>query len=548
MYAHSEPIAPFAARPLHQLTDQIFDTLVIGGGINGAGVARDLALRGLSVLLVEKGDYASGTSSTSTKLIHGGLRYLENFDFRLVFEACRERLVLQKIAPHLVQPLPFLIPVYREDPRPLWMIRAGLTLYDLLAMFRNPGRHKILKSDRARSIAPVLQPAGLTGVARYWDCRMDDARLCVENVISAREAGAVVENYLEVVSLQHDAGQVCGAELRDLESEQTVTVQARSVVNTTGPWLDRIRALDGEHRSLLRTTRGTHILVPRIGNCDEALYLTAGSDERLFFVIPWGELSLIGTTDIDFDDEADRVKPTEEDIDYLLRESHRHLKGTTLGRDDVVAAFAGLRPLIAADSESASKVSREHYIEISASGLISLGGGKYTTYRAVAEEISDLVVARLAKQAPKCQTAKQPLPGGEGAGRRFGHKQQWKLLRQVTGLSDEQQQRLLALYGTRTTELIEMIEQRPELAEPVCKGSELLRVQVEYGVRYEMARTPEDLLRRRTPLALAEGQGSRELAPVSEQMGKLLSADAGSMKRWQEDYCHRNLLKNTDDT
>jgi len=531
--------APYGGRDLERLARSPFDALIIGGGINGAGLARDLALRGHAVLLVDKGDFASGTSSASTKLIHGGLRYLENFDFRLVFEACRERAVLQRIAPHLVRPLPFFIPVYRDDPRPLWMVRAGLTLYDLLAMFRNPGRHRILPVSRALPQAPVLQPEGLTGVARYWDCRMDDARLVLENVLAAREAGATAENYLEATALHYRDGQVAGARLLDRESRRTVDVQARCVVNAAGPWLDRVRGLDGERGGLLRPTRGTHILVPRIGSCEEALYLTAGSDERMFFVIPWGELSLIGTTDIDFPEDPDRVTPTAEDIDYLLAECRRHLRGVAPGRGDVLAAFAGLRPLVAEESDSASQVSREHRIVVSSSGLVSVGGGKYTTYRAVAEELADLVEGRLGATRAPCRTARLPLPGAVGAEGRFGYARHWKMLRGQHGLSAEHLQALAELYGGRVQRLLELVEEDPALAEPVCAGSPLLRVQVVYGVREELARTPEDILRRRVPLALAAGRGLAELAGVCAELAHQLGADAGVCSAWQHDYRKR---------
>lgn len=532
----------YGRRAIEDWSSRDFDVLVIGAGINGAGLARDLAMRGLDVLLVDKGDFASGTSSASTKLVHGGLRYLENFDFSLVFEACRERAVLQKIASHLVQPLPFFIPVYRGDPRPLWMVRAGLMLYDLLSTFRSVGYHRILSAVRALSLAPVLQPQGLRGVARYWDCRMDDARLCLENVIAAAEAGAQVGNYLEAVALSYCGGTLSGATLRDLESGREIKVHARCVVNAAGPWLDKVRALDGEYGELLRPTRGTHILVPRIGQCAEALYLTAGSDERLFFVIPWGDLSLIGTTDVDYSDDPDRVMPTRDDIDYLLAESRRHLRDVELGRDDVVAAFAGLRPLIAEDQESASKVSREHRVVVSSSGLISVGGGKYTTYRAVAEEVADLVVARLGLKDPGCRTDRVALPGGEGMQIRAGHRHHWRMLRKLGGVSAAQVERLAALYGARTRQLLAMLEDDPGLAEPVCAGSELLRVQVAYGVLHEMARCPADLLRRRTPLALGKGRGLTELKAVAEQMAKLLGADAEVVQRWQEEYRRQTAL------
>ncbi|NIQ92998.1 MAG: glycerol-3-phosphate dehydrogenase/oxidase, partial [Desulfuromonadales bacterium] len=306
------------------------------------------------------------------------LRYLENFDLRLVFEACRERRTLMRIAPHLVHPLRFYVPVYKGDKRPLWMVRAGLFLYDLLAMFRNTHIHGVLSAEKAVAREPALRQQGLRGVAVYWDCRMDDARLCLENVIAASEAGAEVANYLQVTGLRKKKDKVTGVDLVDLESGRAFAAEADIVVNMTGPWMDKVRALDDDTEPMLRTTRGAHILVPRINQGNEALYLSSEQDDRLFFVIPWGDLSLIGTTDTDTDRPPEETVATEEDIDYLLEESANHLHGTTLTRDCVVATFAGLRPLVADTRDTASNVSREHRIFISASGLVSVGGGKYT--------------------------------------------------------------------------------------------------------------------------------------------------------------------------
>jgi len=387
-------------RDPQKLAGARFDALVIGGGINGAGIARDLTLRGLRVALVEKEDFASGTSSASTKLIHGGLRYLENYDFKLVFESCRERRILQNIAPHLVRPLPFFIPVYQDDPRPLWMIRAGLTLYDFLAMFRNTHHHRILAPGPAVGLEPALRPEGLSGVAQYWDCRTDDARLCLENILSAAEAGGVMLNYMEAKTLT-PTGDGWRLGLEDRESGAELETEARVVVNAAGPWLDRICALaePAGGGKKLRLTRGTHIVVPRINRGNEALYLTAGRDDRLFFVLPWGSLSLVGTTDIDFEGDPDQVRPTSADIDYLLEETSRHLQDVRIDRSQVVASFAGLRPLLAADGGQASKASREHKIFTGGPGLYSIGGGKYTTYRAVAAEVAAQVAERIGRGA-----------------------------------------------------------------------------------------------------------------------------------------------------
>ena len=524
-------------RNLAKLEQTRHDVLIIGGGINGAGLARELALRGIKVALVDRGDYASGTSSTSTKLIHGGLRYLENFDLRLVFEACRERQTLLRIAPHLVRPLRFYVPVYKGDPRPLWMVRAGMLLYDLLAMFRNTHMHGMLSADKAVEREPALRRDGLRGVAVYWDCQMDDARLCLENVIAAAEAGAVVANYMQVVGLSKKEGKIAGAELVDLETGHKLLVEAEVVINMTGPWMDKIRALDDDHEPMLRTTRGAHILVPRVHRGNEAIYLTSQQDSRLFFVLPWGDLSLIGTTDTDTDRPPEETEATEADIDYLLEESARHLHGTTLTRDCVVAAFAGLRPLVAnTRDDKESSVSREHRIFTSASGMISVGGGKYTTYRAVAEEVAGLIVAHLGQGKKASQTAQMNLPGGAIT----DLVTEVNRLQETYGQPLELIETLVNRYGSRAEQLLALAKQQPDLLTPVVAGSELTRMEVQYAVQFEQARTPDDILRRRTSLALGTGRGLNELEAVSSQMQSLLGVDSEIKEKWNIQYRERH--------
>jgi len=527
-------------RDPRRLADKSYDVLIVGGGINGAGIARDLALRGLQVLLVDKGDFGSGTSSASTKLIHGGLRYLETFDLRLVFEACRERRTLQRIAPHLVTPLPFVIPVYRDDPRSLWMVRAGMLLYDLLALFRNTHHHSILTPGEALEREPVLRPDGLRGAALYWDCRMDDARLCLENVLAARLAGAEVCNYLEVTALRQEHGRLCGARLHDLEADQHLEVRARLVINAAGPWLDRVCALAGDEKSKLRPTRGSHILVPRINRGDEALYLTAGRDERLFFVIPWGEVSLIGTTDTDDRADADQVTATAADIDYLLDESARHLQGEPLRREQILASFSGLRPLISEAVQRESKVSREHRIFEHGSGLVSIGGGKYTTYRAVAAEVAALACRRLGHDPGPAPTARVPLPGGAtGRFASFCRRRRGELASRLQ-LSPGEADQLLGRYGSRVELLLALTESDPTLREPLSRQPLLLRGEVLLAARYEFARTPEDILRRRTPLALGPERGLAQLDAVSALLAAELGGEHNRLNYWQTSYRQRH--------
>jgi len=537
MKRNLSPTPPVPPRDLSRLAERSHDVLIIGGGINGAGVARDLAMRGLRVALVEKGDFASGASSASTKLVHGGVRYLERMAFGLVFEACRERRILQTIAPHLVRPLPFLIPAYKDDPRSLATIRAGMTLYDLLAMFRNTHPHSILTSKEAFEREPALRQEGLRGAALYWDCRMDDARLCLENILAARELGAEVTNYLEVCGLIRKSGRIRGARVIDRETGQELEVAAEVVINATGPWLDRLCALDDDETKKLRPTRGTHILVPRINRGEEALYLTAGRDDRLFFVIPWGELSLVGTTDVDYQGDPDDVSPTETDIEYLLSETARHLRGRIPQRTDVVAAFAGLRPLVAeSTAASASRVSREHRIFESPSGLLSVGGGKYTTYRAVAAEVATLVAGRLGRGKGRSLTHRIALPGGATGNFTSFLAREVRNLAAEYGLPPAVLSGLVSLYGSRTSRLLSLLREEPALIRPVVEDSPLLAVQVAYSTDFEMARTPEDILRRRTSLALQKGRGLRELEGVANLMAERLHHPPEWHRHWQEDY------------
>ena len=530
------PDNPLLQRNCKRFGQQKFDVLIIGAGINGSGIARDLALRGLRLALIDKGDFASGTSSASTKLIHGGLRYLEQFALNLVFESCRERRILQNIAPHLVTPMPFVIPVYRNDPRSLMTIRAGMVLYDLLAAFRNTRRHRILSPAKALDAEPALREEQLTGAALYWDCRMDDARLCLENVLAAIESGAQAANYLEVTSLIKRAGRLAGARLLDRETTEEIEIEAEVVINATGPWLDRLCALDGDYSGKLRPTRGTHVVIPRVGRGNRALYLSTGRDKRLFFVIPWEAHSLVGTTDVDYTGDPDAVIPTEDDIVYLLRETSRHLRCPPIDRADVIASFAGLRPLVTDPTATASRISREHRIYQSDSGLISVGGGKYTTYRAVAEEVAIMVCERLGRGRGPSRTAEIPLPGGATGPFPAFLSGLTSSLSKEFGLPEPTIDTLLRRYGSRTRRLMDLLHARPDLARPIIPGSPLLAGEVIFAADHELTRTPADFLRRRTPAALRPGRGLDELPAVIELLGHHLRASAGQRWQWQADY------------
>ena len=388
-----------------------YDLLVIGGGITGAGIARDAALRGLHVLLVEKDDFAGGTSSRSSRLIHGGLRYLEHGQVRLVFEASAERRRLLRLAPHLVRPLRFVWPVYDGARVPFWEVVAGVTLYDALAVFRNVHRHRRLSAAGVEAEEPAVARSGLRGGVSYYDAATDDARLTLTNVLDAERAGATVLNHVAVQGLLEDRGRVTGARLVDRLAGAEVEIAARATVNATGPWSDAVRRLEGAGaRPRVRGSKGAHILVPqaRVGN-RAALTLLSPTDGRVMFALPAGEFTIFGTTDTFTDASPDEVRASEDDVAYLLRAANAFFPAGRLERGDVVSAWAGIRPLVVTSAESPSAASREHAIETTPAGVVTITGGKLTTYRIMARQVVDLVARRIGAGRP-CITAHVPLP------------------------------------------------------------------------------------------------------------------------------------------
>lgn len=509
---------------LERLKREQFDLLVIGGGINGAGVARDAAMRGLRVALVEKGDFASGTSSKSSKLIHGGIRYLQQGDIRLVRAACRERdLLRRRLAPHLVRPLAFVFPVYRGDPVGVLTLGVGMWLYDLLAAFRNIRAHRMLSAKRTRRLEPKLRANALRGAALYYDCFTDDARLTLETILAAEEEGAVLINYVEVAEFVKENGHLVGAVLQESFGGTRFQVRCRSVVNTTGPWADHVRRLDeAAARPCLRLTKGVHVVVPRsrVGNI-HAVVMHSPRDGRVMFAIPWGAHDIIGTTDTDFTGSPDAVRAERSDIEYLLETANWFFPDACLTENDVISSYAGLRPLVAPEDEKGpSAVSREEQIFESDSGLITLGGGKLTTYRLVAEEIVDLVCKRLGRprhQWKSCATAGKPLPGGQTS-----HPAE--LVREILahdgrGLTPEQVQHLVHRYGSRAPEVIALVQADSELRQILVPGMPDIWAEAAYAARAEMAIQPEDVLLRRTHVGLKEPrEAARIVDAVTEKL------------------------------
>lgn len=475
------------------------DLVVIGSGVTGAGVARDAAMRGIRTGIIDKGDFASGTSGKSSRLIHGGLRYLEMGHLGLVFEASRERRTLLRIAPHLVWPRSFIFPIHSGSRIPRWKLLAGLWLYDILALFRNVRRHEALSKQELIRAEPNLRQKGLKGGARYYDAQCDDSRLTLANVRSAHSHGALAANYVEMSEFDIADGAIQGIRVTDLVTGEKHVIRARVVVNATGPWSDNIRKeLDG--KPLLRPTKGAHVAVPRnrLGN-NEAVTMTSPIDGRVMFIIPWGELSYIGTTDTDDDIDPGATCSSAEDVVYLLRSANAMFPNARLQVDDVVSSWAGLRPLLRPmDPRDPSSVSREHKIVEDPLGMISIVGGKLTTYREMAAQVVNRVARKLrsadgTKRPARSGSNREPLPGGES-------KDTEVLVREVTreGYPIGIAQSLVRRFGTESAAVLRLARSNRELAKPIAQGHPSLRAELIFACRREMALTLSDLLVRRT--------------------------------------------------
>ena len=531
---------PTRAAMWNQLGGSV-DLLVIGGGITGAGIARDAARRGLSTALVEMRDLAFGTSSRSSKLVHGGLRYLEQYEFSLVFEAVSERRILMDIAPHLVNPLGFLVPVYKTSRRGLWMINAGMWLYDGLSLFRSPKLHRTLKPAEVRIEEPALEATDLTGAPLYYDCATDDARLTLENALDAAKAGAAVVTHAKVTGfLKDERARITGVIVEDSVTGELKQVRAGAVVNATGPWTDRTISMSSPQGALLRPTKGVHIVVERsklpVQNAVVAMH---PKDGRVLFAIPWGDKSYVGTTDTDWTGDPADVWATSEDVDYLLAACAGYFPKHPLGRADVIATWAGLRPLMAPPSNdgtlSESKVSREHSIVVGQDGLVTIAGGKLTTYRRMAAEVVDtaLNVLRLGPGVPKdlkgSDTDKHPLPGAIGWPEDDDHGRVAKQVEQAAeGRLDGVVARYLAdTYGTRGIDLARRVAKDPTQAERLVPGRPEIAGQVDWAVTEELAGEVSDVMVRRTQLYYRDpDQGLGATALVGRRMAALLGWDA----------------------
>jgi glycerol-3-phosphate dehydrogenase len=530
-------------RRFETIHGQGFDVVVIGGGMAGAGIARDAALRGYRTLLLERKDFAFGTTSRSSKLIHGGLRYLELFDFGLVRESLRERERLQRLAPHLIRPLPFVVPVYRGARRGLITVRVGMKLYDLLTPGKRTEHYRTMSREETLRREPHLEPRDLVGAGFYFDdLLLFPERLCLENALSARRWGALVFNYVEVTEIQRKAQSAkrmgWEIEARDALTGGAARVTARVVVNAAGPWVDRVRRLAGVDRGrrCLRTTKGIHLLLPRI--TDHAVYIAAKRDERMFFVIPWRDFSLVGTTDTDFEGDLDRLAATGEEVQYLLQETRRVLPSARVREDEIAYTYAGVRPLAFEEGRSASDISREHKVvpEGEAGTFLSITGTKLTCYRSLAEEAADRIGRLLGRPVP-CRTHSLALDGSDGD--RTVEVRLWadvEALSRRSGLEPAQIQNLLETYGRRFTTVLEIAEQAPELRERLCKRNPDIRAQLRYAVEHEQTETLTDFLLRRTGIGTGPCMGKDCCEQIARWMGEARGWETRRVDREIQEY------------
>ncbi|WP_436529183.1 glycerol-3-phosphate dehydrogenase/oxidase [Actinoplanes sp. HUAS TT8] len=509
------------------------DVLVIGGGVVGAGCALDAVTRGLSVGLVEARDFASGTSSRLSKLIHGGLRYLEMLDFGLVREALRERgLILSRLAPHLARPVRFLYPLKHRGWERLYA-GAGVTLYDAMAWSGSLPNHRHLSRRGALRRCPALRKESLVGALQYSDAQVDDARHTMFLARTAAAYGAHVANRVEVTGFLREGERVTGVRVHDLEHDRTFEIRAQQVINATGVWTDETQSLVGERGQFhVRASKGIHLVVPRdrIQSSTGLILRTATS---VLFVIPWGRHWIVGTTDTDWALDKSHPAASAKDIDYLLTEVNKVL-ARPLERSDVQGVYAGLRPLLSGESESTSKLSREHMVASPVPGLVVVAGGKYTTYRVMAKDAVDACAFNLNRPIARCCTDKVPLIGAEGYTALWNRR---GLIAAESGLHVARVEHLLGRYGSLIRELLDLIREDPSLGRPLDGADDYLRAEVVYAAAAEGARHLVDVLTRRTRISIETfDRGTASAAEAAELMGRVLGWTPEQREREVENY------------
>jgi len=538
MFTTTSPLSPAArANALDRLAGDDLDILVIGAGVTGCGCALDAVTRGLRVGLVDARDFAAGTSSRSSKLFHGGLRYLEQLNFALVFEALKERsLALNKLAPHLAKPVPFLYPLTRPVIDRSYA-GLGIGVYDLMGAGRGVPHHlRHLSRKRTLESFPSANRQTVIGSIRFFERLVDDARHTMMIGRTAAHYGAAVATSTSVFGFLREADHVAGATVRDLESGNTFTIRAKQTINATGVWIDELQQmLGGRGQFQVRASKGVHLVVPR-NRINSMTGLITQTEKSLLFIIPWGSHWIIGTTDTDW--QLDRAHPaaSQADIDYLLRHANT-LLADQLTRDDVIGVYAGLRPLLAGESDSTSKLSREHAVASPVRGLVMIAGGKYTTYRVMAKDAVDAAVRDLDQKVPASCTEDVPLLGADGYHALWNAR---PLLVDETGMRDLQVEHLLNRYGSLFPELLEMIKSRPELAHPLDGAAEYLKVEAIYAASHEGALHLDDILARRTRISIETWDRGLAAAPeVATLVAPILGWGPADVDREVEHYQKR---------
>jgi len=483
---------------LQNCQEQPLDVIIVGGGITGAGCLRDGAMRGLRIALFEKSDFAYGTSGRSSKLIHGGIRYLETLEWKLVFEASRERKILVTTAPRIVRPLPFLYPVYKDHRRGLFMVSAGISLYYLMSLFRNIGQSRIQGKQKTLQLEPVLQPEKLVGSASYFDAMTHDTTLTMASIQSGWRNGGMACNYAQVIDLIEQDDSVVGVKVRDQVHGKVYEIRSKWVVNATGPWSDAFRESVAKKTSkYLRPTKGVHIILEhkKVGN-QRAILMHSPSDGRVTFSIPWHGFSLIGTTDTDFHGDPDHVTANEDDVDYLLETVNHYFPNAKVKQADVISTYAGLRPLIRDDHSDPSSVSREHRIFSDQRGLVSIVGGKLTSFRQMAEELLDWII---------------------------DHTPEWKNEYQPC------QTRSSMIESTNPLKDLEKTE--------VISGTGITWGEIDFAINNQMAVTVEDILSRRTPLIYLDREhGLGVSAEIAKRLAKKFELNEKTVSKQLRQY------------
>ena len=510
-----------------------YDIAVVGAGINGAGIARDAALRGLRVVVFEQGDLCSGTTAWPSRLIHGGLRYLEYGEFPLVFESLRERITLRRIAPHLIQPLRICIPVYAGAKRGPLLIRLGMLAYDLLSAGKTVPNHDMLSRQKIIEAEPGLEREGLRAAARYYDAQVEFVeRLVLENLLAARSAGAEVRTYNRVTGIRPAPPSAYALTVQDALSGEGAEVSASIVINAGGPWVDSVLGTSGiENPRLIGGTKGSHIVVGEFdGAPRDAFYVEATRDQRPFFIIPWNGQYLIGTTDIRYDGDPGEVRASAEEVEYLLSETNRVFPAAGLTAADVHYAYAGVRPLPYRDQGPESAITRKHIIRVNREigpGVLSIIGGKLTTYRNLARQAVERAGKIMRRRLPECRTQSTLLPGA------YRRDDARRALQDVSELSSDGVDRLLALYGGRALDVLALADDEAPLQKTIDPARTVLAAEVVFAIREEFARNLEDIVYRRLMLGLDADQG--------RSLYEVIAAIAGGELGWSESTRHAQL-------